>query len=272
MDLQQFLYLAGTVVFAFACRTCRNRYLFKLGSLALLTATYMAGYFLTGSHIAGACGIALWFMLPWLEIVAHIRHIRFPLKSEIRSSFPPSREIYPTLEPLSREVEAEGFVKVDDAGLVWDEADHFMRLFYHAESRTQITLALAQQEGLAFSYVSVTSRTSRDVTYTTTNYPYPQTMQCAPQLRVHRYYKADSIAELLSEHNEFLHSQGLETSDLLSLDTEQLPSYIEHDMNVQIDHNLHVGMIEVIEEGYFRYSWRGCFYLWYEMVKDMVRV
>ena len=272
MDLQQFLYLAGTVVFAFACRTCQNRYLFKLGSLALLAATYLAGYFLTGSHAAGGCGIALWFVLPWVEIVARVRHMRFPLKSEVKSSFPPSRDTFPDLDTISREVENEGFVRVDDAGWKWHEADHFMRLFYHEGKRAQASVALAQQEGMAFSYVSVTTRIPSGVIYTTTNYPFPPTMQYSPTQRINRHFHAESMADLLATHEDFLQSQAIDLEDRLPLDTEQLPAYIERDMSTQIDHNLNAGLIEVIGEGEFRYSWRGCFYLWFEIVKDMVRV
>jgi hypothetical protein len=43
-------------------------------------------------------------------------------------------------------------------------------------------------------------------------------------------------------------------------------------MCAQIDHNINVGLIELTGEGEFRYSWRGCFYLWFQMVKDMVLI
>jgi hypothetical protein len=76
----------------------------------------------------------------------------------------------------------------------------------------------------------------------------------------------------MASHTEFLQSQAVEVSDLISVDTEQLPAYIERDMSAQIDHNITAGLIELTGEGEFRYSWRGCFYLWFQVVKDMVRV
>lgn len=272
MDLQQFLYLAATVVFAVACRTFENRFIHKLGWLSLLAASYLGGYFLTGSHAAGACGIALWFMLPWVEIVGHVRKLRFPLKSEVKHRYPPSRELFPDLEDLSQEIEKEGFERADDTGWKWSETDHFMRLFYHPELRAQASIALAQQDGFAFSYVSLTSRTAQGVIYTTTNYPFPPTMQFSPSHRMNRYTHADSMEDLMVCHEEFLKSQAIEVKDLISVESEQLPAYIERDMCAQIDHNINVGLIELIGEGEFRYSWRGCFYLWFEVVKDMVRV
>jgi hypothetical protein len=272
MSLQQFLFLAAVVVFAVACRTFENRYIHKLGWLSLLAASYLGGYFLTGSHAAGAGSIALWFMLPWVEIVGRVRKLRFPIKSEVKHRFPPSRDLFPDLEELSSEIEAEGFERTDDTGWKWHETDHFMRLFYHAEIRTQAAIALAQQEIFAFSYVSLTSRTARGIIYTTTNYPFPPTMQFSPSHRMNRYTYADSMEDLMAEHKEFLESQGLEVTDLAEMETEALPTYIEQDMSAQIDHNISVGLIEPAGEGEFRYSWRGCFYLWFEVVKDMVKV
>ncbi len=271
MDLQQFLYLAATVVFAVACRTFDNRFVQKLGWLSLLGASYLGGYFLTGSHAAGAFGIALWFMLPWLEIVGRVRKLRFPIKSEIKHRFPPSREVFPDLESLSAETEAIGFQEAGDAGWKWSQTDHFMRLFYHEALRTQASIALAQQGDFAFSYVSLTSRSADGVIYTTTNYPFAPTMQFSPQQRVNRYGQARSMKELLDQHRQFLDRHDA-ASRLVSLDTEELPSYLEKDMVAQIDHNLAIGVIETISEGEFRYSWRGCFYLWFQVVKDMIRV
>lgn len=272
MDLSQFLYLAAAVVLAIACRTFANRYVRKLGWLALLAASYMLGFFLTGSHAAGACGIALWFMLPWVEIVVHVRRLRFPVKSEIKGRFPPSPELFPELSEVTAEIEAQGFQRIEDAGWKWSDTDHFVRLFYHPDLHAQAAIGLAQQEGFAFSYVSVTSRTKDGETYITTNYPFPATMKLAPKQRLNRFVHAQSMVDLLGAHADFILGLGLEDDDFIGMEAEQLPAYIERDMSAQIDHNINVGLIELTGEGEFRYSWRGCFFLWFETVKDFVRI
>jgi hypothetical protein len=272
MDFQQFLYLTATVVFASACRTFTNRYVRKLGWLSLLGASYLLGYFLTDSHAAGACGIAMWFMLPWVEIVVHVRRLRFPVKSEVKGRFPPSSDLFPELSEITDEVESHGFERVEDTGWKWSDTDHFMRLFFHREQKAQAAIGMAQQEAFAFSYVSVTSRTKDEVTYVTTNYPFPPTMQPSPNQRLNRFVYADSMEELLQAHQEFISSQGLEVADLMEVEAEQLPVCIEKDMSAQIDHNISAGIITLISESEFRYSWRGCFFLWFQMVKDMVKI
>ena len=270
--LQQILYVAATVVFAIACRSFENRFIQKLGWLALLGASYLAGYFLTGTHAGGGIFIAAWFMLPWLEIVFRVRKLRFPIKSEIKHRFPPSRDVFPELGELSSEAEDAGFTEVGDTGWQWSQTDHFMRLFYDEEKRIQASIALAQQGEFGFSYVSLTSRTKSGVTYTTTNYPFAATMKHSPKQRLNRFLHAASFEDLLVRHEDFLASQGVTTDELTLQDTEYLHAYIERDMSAQIDHNITAGVIEPTGNGEFRYSWRGCVFLYWQVVKDMLRV
>ncbi|MFZ2280796.1 MAG: hypothetical protein WAW39_23555 [Prosthecobacter sp.] len=270
--LQQILYVAAVIVFAIACRSFNNRFIQKLGWLALLGASYLSGYYLTYSHIGGAIFVGAWFMLPWMEIVFRVRRLRFPIKSEVKHRFPPSREVFPELSELSSEADDAGFTEVGDTGWKFSQTDYFMRLFYHAEKRMQAAIALAQQGEFGFSYVSLTSRTISGVTFTTTNYPFAATMKHSPKQRLNRFTHAGSFSDLLERHEDFLHREGIRSEDLALQDTEYLHAYIERDMSVLIDHNITAGVIEPTGNGEFRYSWRGCIFLYWQVVKDMLRV
>ncbi len=271
--LQQILYVAAAIVFAIACRSFDNRFVQKLGWLALLGASYLIGYYLTGGqHLGGLVGLSFWFMLPWLEIIFRVRRLRFPIKSEVKHRFPPTREVFPELGDLSSEAEDAGFTEVGDTGWQWSQTDHFMRLFYHEGKRTQAAIALALQGDFGFSYVSLTSRASSGVTFTTTNYPFAATMKHSPKQRLNRFTHAASFEDLLERHESFLQHEGIRLEDLALQDTEFLHAYIERDMSVQIDHNITAGVIEPTGNGEFRYSWRGCVFLYWQVVKDMLRV
>jgi len=270
--LQQILYVAAVIVFAIACRSFNNRFIQKLGWLALLGASYLSGYYLTYSHIGGAIFVGAWFMLPWMEIVFRVRRLRFPIKSEVKHRFPPSREVFPELSELSSEADDDGFTEIGDTGWKFSQTDYFMRLFYHAEKRMQAAIALAQQGDFGFSYVSLTSRTTSGVTFTTTNYPFAATMKHSPKQRLNRFTHAGSFSDLLERHEDFLHAEGIRSEDLALQDTEYLHAYIERDMSVLIDHNITAGVIEPTGNGEFRYSWRGCIFLYWQVVKDMLRV
>jgi hypothetical protein len=271
--LEKILLLAAILVFAFACRTFANRYIAKCGWIALLVATYIAGFWLSGgSNVAGGLSVGLWFVLPWLEIVGRVRKLRFPAMSEVKHRFPPNREIFPDLPELSSEAEGAGFVETDNAGWRWDEAEHFVRLFYNAESRTQAAITLAQQDEYSISYVSITSRTPDGCTYSTSNYPFSYSMKFTPTHHLNRYEEAQSFEDLLDSHTEFLFMHALEPDDLAEMNAEELPVFIQTDMRQQIDHNVRVGLLEPVGEGLFRYTWRGCFFLWGQVLKDMIRV
>jgi hypothetical protein len=55
---------------------------------------------------------------------------------------------------------------------------------------------------------------------------------------------------------------------------EDLPKLIERETSEQIRHNLDCGLIAPVREDpdTFRYSWRGLFYLYRQVVKDMVKL
>ena len=272
MDLKEFLYLAAIVVFAFGCRTFENRYWQKLGWFALLAASYLAGWWLTDSHLAGVAGVLVWFLLPFVEIFARVRKLRFPMRHEVKGRFPPSREVFPELPDLTEELTESGYEEVEDAGWRWQEVETFVRLFYHPEKRTQATISLSMQADMAFSYVSLTSRLADGSSYTTSNFPFAPTMRFAPQQRVNRFAEAGSLEEMEASHEAFLQRSGVALEGVEKLDTEQLPARMEQEMSRQIDHNLQSGLIEPLGEGEFRYSWRGCLFLWLQVVKDMLRV
>ncbi|HSJ03883.1 MAG: hypothetical protein ACAI34_19575 [Verrucomicrobium sp.] len=270
--MSHLLIIIGLLVFAYACRTFNNRYLAKAGWVAVLVATYLGAYFLTGSHAWGWFALALWFLFPWVEIVGRVRKLRFPLRSEVKSRFPPSREVFPDLDEITNEVEETGFEKTDDAGWKWEETDHFVRLFYHDEKKLQATISVALQEAFVFSHASLTTRTAKGDTLITTNYPFSFTMKLAPRQLMNRCDDAETFEDMLTSHEAFLERNGVTTANLAAQDPENLHTVIESDLVQQITHNLNAGVIVRTDEQHFRYSWRGCFFLWFQVVKDMLRV
>ena len=268
MDLKEFLYLAAIVVFALGCRSFNSLLLQKLGLYALLAASYLAGYWLTDSHVAGVGGVLIWFLLPFVEIFGRARKLRFPIRRQVKGRFPPSREQFPELPDLTEELTQIGYQEVEDAGWRWQQTDHFVRLLYHPEKRIQATIAFSVQGYLTYTYASLTSRLKDGTTYTTSNFPFPPTLRFAPHQRVNRFPNPLTFEEFEEEHLQFLETSGVDPDQFESLDLERLSELLEEEMSRQIDHNLETGVIEPLGDGEFRYSWRGCFFLWVQVVKD----
>lgn len=269
--INELLIITGTAACGYALRTFEHPVLRKAGALLYLTATYLAGWLLTGSHAAGATAVCGWFLLPWVEIVLRVRKMRLPLTRSLCHCHAPNREDFPHLSDLTEELESEGFEQTDDAGLDWQEMRQFLRFCYHAPSLTQAVIHLNQQSNLSVVFVSITCRTKDGRVVTTSNYPFSQTMQSPPNVQLHRVPTADSFAELLAEHRSMLALLGISESDLTSPGGEGLATQLQAELDCQVQHNLGRGLIVESGDGTFRYSWRGCFYLWGQFLKDMVR-
>ena len=269
--INELLIIIGTAAGGYALRTFDHPWLRKTGALGYLAATYLAGWLLTGSHAAGAAAVSGWFLLPWVEIVLKVRKMRLPLTSTLKHRYPPNREDFPHLGDLTDELETEGFAQTDDTGLDWEEMRQFLRVCYHAPSLTQAVIHLNQQANMSVVFVSITCRTQDGRVVTTSNYPFSQTMQSPPEVVLHRVPTADSFAELLAEHRSTLAMLGVKEENLTSPGEEGLADQLQADLDSQVRHNLGRGLIVESGEGTFRYSWRGCFYLWRQFLKDMVR-
>ncbi|MDB6070401.1 MAG: hypothetical protein JWL81_1572 [Verrucomicrobiales bacterium] len=269
--MNELLIITGAAAFGYALRTFSHPLVRKAGALCYLAATYLAGWLLAGSHAAGAAAVCGWFLLPWVEIVLRVRKLRLPLTRSLRQRMPPNREDFPHLQELTGELEEEGFEQTDDAGLDWQQMSQFLRVCYHAPSLTQAVIHLNQQSNFSVVFVSVTCRTHDGRVITTSNYPFSQTMQSPPNVMLNRVPAAESFVELLAEHRSIMASLCIAESDLTSPGAEGLADQMQADLDSQVKHNLGRGLIVETGDGTFRYSWRGCVYLWGQFLKDMVR-
>jgi len=120
----------GVAVLSVALRSYQTTLAQKLGALGVLIASFLAVYFITGNPGWGVAGAASWLFLPWLEILTRIRTLRLPKEKRLRPKTPPSTNLFPTLDEISREIENEGFAHVNDAGWDWEDYRQFFRLFY----------------------------------------------------------------------------------------------------------------------------------------------
>src|ERR1700730_15067578 len=108
----------GVAVLSVALRSYQTSFAQNAGAVGILVSTFLAVYFVSGSWGLGLIAALTWLFLPWLEILTRIRALRLPREKALRPKSPPSAEVFPTLEDITREIENEGFVHINDAG--WD--------------------------------------------------------------------------------------------------------------------------------------------------------
>ncbi len=268
-----FFIVLGVVVFSVALRSFNHRLLRKLGALGILAATFLAFYLPTGNVLAGVGGLLIWFMLPWVELLTRVRHVRLPVRRQLEKQPPPGHSRFPALTELTDEVEEAGFEYVADTGWDWDGMNQFYRLFQHEEEKAEAAISLTEQEGVGWVSLSITSRLEDGRTIRTTDIPFSSPMKISPDVLTRQKPLSDSFDDLLETHRSWLGELGAKDQVLEVAEPETLMESIEKETGQQIRHNLDAGLIEPGEtEETVRYSWRGLFYLYFQLVKDMVRM
>jgi len=264
--------LLGVAVLSVALRSFQSSFSQKAGALGILTVSYLLVYFATRSHVLGAIAAASWFFLPWVEILTRIRALRLPKEKQLRHKTAPSSEIFPTLNEITREIENEGFVHVNDAGWDWEDYRQFFRLFYKDEDRAQATICLNEQHDLSFYYLRISSRAKAGTIWTTWNYPLSYGLKLTPQFRINRQRPDQSFWQLYQSHREFLRKNGVYADAIAQLDEERIQTEMENDLRDQIAHNIAKGVLKQTSAGDVKYSWRGMLYLWCQFLLDLVRL
>ncbi len=267
------LLILGVLFLAFALFSFHHAALRRLGGIAILAATGLAGYFLSGEIWVGAIAATAWFFLPWVELLTRVRKLRLPLDRSIAERTPPSSEKFPELRQLTRDIEELGFEHVDDAGWEWEDTSQFVRHFYNEAERSQASITLHEQGEICFSYTAISSKSaSGGTTWMTWNCPFLPTMKLSPDIDLRRAPWAESFAALQGEHQDFITDLGMITDDLSNTDPGTIPALFQEDTRRQVDHNLDQGLITLAGEGTFRYSWRGLFFLWTQTIKEMAHL
>lgn len=262
----------GVAVLSVALRSYQTSFAQKAGAIGILIATFLAVYFATDKWVLGLIAALMWLFLPWLEILTRIRALRLPKEKALRPKSPPSSDIFPTLNDITREIENEGFAHINDAGWDWEDYRQFFRLFYKEEDRAQATICLNEQNDLSFYYLRISSRAHDGVIWTTWNYPLSYGLKLTPQFRINRQRPDQSFWQLYQSHKEYLRHNQVETRVIDPMDEDRIQSEIERDLRDQIAHNVTAGILKPANEREVRYSFRGMIYLWCQFLLDLVRL
>ncbi|MDB4491807.1 hypothetical protein N9260_02190, partial [bacterium] len=84
--------------------------------LAFMGASFVLFQELSGSWVVGCLDIALWFCLPWIELLTRVRQMDLPIEKPLRRRIPPE-DAYPFLAASASEIEKVGaFEHIDDWG------------------------------------------------------------------------------------------------------------------------------------------------------------
>ncbi len=271
--MRETLIVIGLFVLAVAFRTSRQALLRKLGALTFLVASYFLVYFLSDNVWIGFAGVAMWFFLPWIELLTRVRRMRLPLDNRLTHRNTPNPSFFPNAEEAAAAMEEAGFEHVSDCGWEWAGMQQFFRLFWNPEEQAVAAVCLCEQSDVAFAFVTVTSYDADGRIWRTTNFPFSPTLKCPPNVRWnHVPCERNCFHQILADHRGFIERCKVPQNRLRIPDPEDVENTIEREMREQVDHNLKAGIIRLTGNGHFVYSVRGLFFLWGQFVKDMVRL
>ncbi len=271
--ISNLLLVMGVAVLSAAMRSFRQPLLFRLGTLGIVITSFLAGWLLGGSVFLGLVLSASWLFLPWLEILTRVRRLRLPIERTLAPRTPPNRQTFPGFVELTEEIEEQGFEHVEDIG--WDHEDtrHFYRVFHEPGRQIQASICLAEQQDLAFYYLTVTTHMADGRIFMTWNYPFSYGLQLQPQIVMRRFEGGQRpFSEMLAAHEDLLKSHHLENAPRLDQSPEKIIDTMQSEMKAQITHNISAGLLTRDGEHFIRYTTRGMFYLWFQFLRDLVRI
>jgi hypothetical protein len=173
---------------------------------------------------------------------------------------------------MTEEIESRGFVHLEDIGWDYEENRHFYRVFHQPEFRTQASICLSEQQDMAFHYLTITSRTTDGRVLMTWNYPFSYGLKLQPHLSTNRFLGQGPFAEMHAAHEKFLLSHHVNPGVLLDPSPEETIRTMQSEMRAQITHNIALGLLVQDGDHFIRYTMRGMFYLWFQFLRDFVRL
>jgi hypothetical protein len=265
--------VCGVAVLSWALRTFRQPWLHRAGTLGVFVTSFLAGWLLGGHLWLGFVFASLWLLLPWVEILTRVRKMRLPLRQVIEPVAAPNNHTFPGITELTQEVEENEFEFVEDAGWESGGLRHFYRLFYHPQFRLQAAICLIEQEALSFYYLSLMSRSADgEKQFMTWNYPFSYGMHLPPSWVVQRVEGEVPFEQMVEEHRNWLAGQELVLEEMAAQSPDKMLEHLARSSAEQIDYNLHKGLLRRAGEGEICYSMRGLFFLWWQFLRDLVRL
>lgn len=266
------LLILGVLILSIGLRSFDSVYILRrLGSLGILATSFLVGWLLVHSLALGIFLVLAWFLFPWIEILTRIRRLRMPIEQSLKPQSPPRGPYSSSIEEISGEIEKHAYAHVTDTGWNWQDHHQFYRVFYKSPSRTCASICINQQSHVTFYYVSLRSRDVNGRVFITWNCPFFFGLKLSPNCRLSMVPDAD-LEELESSHKEFLQKNGVTEDLLLEQDPHAIPADMQEDARTQVLHNIHIGLLKREGKDFFRYSARGLIYLWFQSIKEMIRI
>ncbi|MEM6884792.1 MAG: hypothetical protein AAF571_07140 [Verrucomicrobiota bacterium] len=269
--MSELLALAGMLLLAIACFRGRSLWVRRTGVWIIFGMIGLAIWFWTGQWYLVALALASWFLIPVVQAALTARKLRFSPDRKLTPG-PLDPDEFPEIQPVSSELRDLGFVRDSDQWLKPSPLDQGFRIFHHSEDDISSALAVVRQGVVSLSYLIFATKDKDGAYWITWDYPLAYGLKMPPHFKVHRCLEAETVTELYDQHREFLkiNEVAVKGSDDESSGASQCFDQLFRDT---MKHNLNVGVLhqEASNQDEIRYSWRGTFYIAWQVFVEVVR-
>jgi uncharacterized membrane protein YagU involved in acid resistance len=272
--MKKILIVIAIITFGLGLRSTKSKWLRKLGVLIYITSTGLVGFFVFDSIVLGIISSLAWFLLPWIELIFSVRKTYFPIENKLRRQSLPCADYFPEASGIKDNLESKGYKHITDCGWRWATSHEHYSFFWNEQDRHLVAICHRIQSCVTFCYVSVSSTTQDGRIWRSTNFPFSTSLPHSPSTSFNHITHGNISCPdfVLYSHELFLYEAGIGKEDLVEKDIDCVEQMFEQEMKKQIDHNLNSGLIQLTGDGHFRYSIKGLFYLWKQILKDMFRL
>jgi hypothetical protein len=267
----ELLVLTGLLVLAIACFRAPNSVVRRIGVWIIFSMIGLAIWFWTGLWYLVVLGLLSWFVIPVAQAAMTSRKLRFSLKRKLTPGALDADE-FPEVHPVSTELRDLGFVRDSDHWLQPSPLDQGFRIFRHTEENISAALAVVRQGAISLSYLIFATKDAQGDYWITWDYPLAYGLKMPPHFKVHRCLEAETVGELAEQHREFLKLNEVKMS---AADTDQASAreFFDQLFKDTMSYNLTVGVLhkEAADEDAIRYSWRGTFFIAWQVLVEVVR-
>jgi len=272
--MQYFLIILAIILCGVALRSFPNSIACrKLGTLCYLASISTAVYFLTNTLWISIAASFSWILLPWIELLTRIRNLRVPINNKLQHSPSPCSSHFPESEQTISNLEAEGFEHTSDAHWTWGDSSHYYSFYWHPEYKLVAAVCFCEQKHITFSFLTISSQDNQGTLWRSTNYPFSQNLKSPPHVRWnHIGCQTKCLIQIRKAHLAFIQQNGTKHSDLITPDPDSIEHHVEIETRRQIDFNLKHGIIRTHSENSFGYTIKGLFFLWGQVIKDIIKL
>lgn len=244
----------------------------RMGLWLIFVTMGVGLWFATNSVVIVVLGFFTWFAIPIGQAMWMSRRLPIPRHRSLNQE-PMNIEDFPELPSLSRAIRDMGFQGDADYWLKPSPMDQGFRVFVKDDHVTYASVAVIRQGGVSLSYIIYMTPLSNGEVWLTWDYPLAYFLKMPPHLKIYRCLEAHSVEELYEMHEAFLEVNEVKPEEPTSEARENASRVLEEMFSQTLEYNLKAGLLHTDADNDERvqYSWRGTFYISWQVFLEMVK-